>query len=161
MTPPPERNKHVASATGPAEARSLDPLVGLLQDRERTLQGLLAQLACEIQERQRISESLLTELDAERGTVNDELLVLRQWPISIDARFDRRRQRLEERHHNLQQERRQEVVERWRDVARLGREFRSWLKQHQDLIQKQKLLTPSEPGNARTHYDTTEPYQDP
>lgn len=157
---PKKRDRQVASAERPGPT-TRDPLTRLLRERERTFHELLNQLSHQIQERHRLSADVIQDLDVECRIVEDELLTLRQWPTSIDMRFDRRRQRLEEQLHGLQQERRRETVDRWRDVNRLGHELRSWRKQQQDLIQRRQLLTSYEPNPARQDYDPNTPQQDP
>ena len=50
--------------------------------------------------------------------------------------------RLERRLEALSGESRHERTRCWQDTARLTKEFRTWFKQYQDLVQRSRILKP-------------------
>ena len=130
MHPPTKGNE-------PGGSQALNRLMGR---RLQTLAGILSEIEEFGRARLGISEAVVAELDDAALELRNKLLELEHWPVGGAPHIDQLRQNLEQRHETLVRERRAEILQRWRDLAQLAQESRTWLKEHSDLAQKMDLL---------------------
>ena len=123
---------------------SLDELIG---GRVRALSDILKDIQTEIASRTQLSYLVLRHIDTYYCYLKSELHDLYRWPLGHHRSIDQRRIGIEKLLHTLHTEKRRELTQCWQDIARLRSEFRTWLKQYSDLIQRARLVlrTPATP----------------
>src|SRR5262245_25409373 len=114
----------------------------LLGDKLQTLSSFVQQVEASIRARALLSAHLRSWLDEQYLHTKNKLLLLYAWHFPTHPAVDQRRLSLERSLDALLQEARTEEVACWRDTELLHKELRHWQKQHEDLVQRVRLLTP-------------------
>ena len=70
-----------------------------------------------------------------------KLFELYTWELGRSRNVEKRRSSLEQQLDALKQEKRQEQVHCWQDIARLRTELRTWFKQYRDLMQRVRMIS--------------------
>ena len=126
----------------PPSASRISPLEKILTEKVRALSSLLQQIQHEVRGRATLMDYVVYRIDYEYCLTRARLLEVLNWTPGASRSVDQRRSVLERELAVLNVERRKQQVEAWRDVAILQREFRTWLKQYSDLMQRVRLVVP-------------------
>ena len=126
-----------------AESEENDSLENLLQEKVDSLSEILAQIDRDIKSRNDLSKEVIEQIDQHYRYLKTKYYELQEWMFGRNRWVELRRSALEKQLDVLNQEKRQEQVQCWRDIAQLTREFRDWFKQYCDLMQRIKIIIPS------------------
>jgi hypothetical protein len=119
-----------------------DSLEYLFQDKVDSLSEILAQIDRDIKSRNDLSKDVIEQIDQHYRYIKTKYYELQQWMFGHNRWVEQRRSALERQLDALDQEKRQEQIQCWRDIAQLTREFRDWFKQYCDLMQRIKIIIP-------------------
>ena len=119
-----------------------DPLENLLQEKAQCLADILGQIDLDIKSRKELSLNVIYRIYQHYCYLKSNVLELYTWELGRNRGIEIRRVRLEKQLDSLKQEKRQEQVQCWQDIAQLKKEFRTWFKQHCDLVQRVKIILP-------------------
>lgn len=117
-------------------------LEGLLEEKVRCLSDILQDIERDIKSRATLTSYVLYLISQHYCYLKSKLFELYTWQIGSNRSIENRRGRLEQQLDTLNQEKRQELVSTWQDIAALKKEFRTWFKQYTDLAQRVRLLLP-------------------
>ena len=131
----PQEREHRANRT--------DSLEGLLMEKVRCLSDILSQIAYDIEQRTLLSHHIIGHIYRHYCYVKTGLLELYQWQLGTSRSVEQRRTGIEQQLGTLIQEKRQEQVRCWQDIAQLKKEFRQWLKQYCDVVQRVRIILPN------------------
>ncbi|MDA2925106.1 hypothetical protein MYX65_10750 [Acidobacteria bacterium AH-259-L09] len=120
-----------------------------MEEKVRSLAENLEQIEKEIRKRQQLSKNLIYQIYEHYCLLKSKLLGLYFWEPGANPSIEVRRSALEKQLDTLKQEVRKEQTQCWQDLSNLKKEFRNWFKQYCDLVQRVKLITPSEIGTDR------------
>ena len=124
---PPARSAYVADHQS-APRRQAPAFVSLMQEKVRSLSSILADIEQEARHRQSVSADVIHRIYEHYTYLKAKLFELYIFPITSNRALESRRSALEKQLDALKQEDRRERVLCWQDVAKLRREFRTWLK---------------------------------
>jgi hypothetical protein len=130
-----------------ADAPERDALEDLLQEKVGTLSDTLSQIEHDIKSRQHLSQYLLADISQHYSYLKTKLYDLDNWQFGRNRSIETRRSKLEAQLDALNQEKRQEQLQCWRDTAQLTKEFRDWFKQYRDLLHRVNIILSGEPRN--------------
>lgn len=136
---PPPISAYVADHQ-PTPRRQAAAFTSLMQEKVRSLSSILADIEHEAGQRQSLSADIIQQIYEHYTYLKSKLFELYIFPITGNRALESRRSALEKQLDALKQEDRRERVLCWQDVAALRREFRTWFKQHADLVQRVKLV---------------------
>ena len=108
----------------------------LLEDKVNSLADILNQIQLDILKRQELSQSVINQVYDNYCSLRSKLFQLEFWELGVNRGIDIRRGFFEKQLDSLKQEVRKEQVQCWSDVSKLKKEFRTWLKQYSDLVQR-------------------------
>ena len=129
------------SANSPIQKQKVTTsLDDILLERLACLGGILKGIDEEARQRANLSGNIIHLIYQHYCYLKSKLHWLKLWPLSSDRAIESRRSALEKQLDALKQEKRQEQVLCWQDAAALRKEFRMWLKQYSDLMQRVKLV---------------------
>ena len=115
-------------------------LEGLLEQKADSLKAIMGDVAEDMFSRQSLSKSFIERLYVQYFYLKAKLFELSSFPIGGNRAIEGRRSTLEKQLDALLQEKRQEQVRCWQDIAALKKEFRVWMKQYRDLEQRARLV---------------------
>lgn len=119
-------------------------LENLLHEKVRSLSDILAQIALETNNREELSLKVIDKIYRHYIYLKSKLFELYGWEPGINKGIEIRRSKLEKELNTLNQEKRQEDIQCWQDIALLKKEFRDWFKQYSDLLQRVKIIVPKD-----------------
>lgn len=131
--------ENLLPSESPAERPSLE---GLLEQKINALGIILGDVARDISSRQSVSIAFIERLYVQYFYIKAKFFELSFFPIGGNRAIESRRSTLEKQLDALVQEKRQEQVRCWQDIAALKKEFRVWLKQYSDLVSRAEILMP-------------------
>jgi hypothetical protein len=134
--------RYIAVQEAQPEKEQIDSLEYLLQQKVDSLSDILAQIDRDIKSRDNLSKEVIEQIDHDYRYIKTKYFELEQWMFGHNRWVEQRRSALENQLDTLNQEKRQEQVQCWRDIAQLTREFRDWFKQYRDLMQRIKIIIP-------------------
>lgn len=116
----------------------------LFFDKSKNLKATVNALLEEIENRRKLNCSLVNDIDREKSEINSDLMQLGSLKIHYDFERDKERSKsrltLEERAQRLEEEKRKEAVDCWRDMMFLRKYLMSALKDYWDVVKRQELL---------------------
>lgn len=112
----------------------------ILDDKVECFREILSDVQTDIDARRGLSSSLTQRTYQHYQYIKSALLELSTWPIDGNRAIESRRSNLEKQLDGLKQEARTEAATCWTDVAALKKEWRTWFKQYQDLMQRVSLI---------------------
>lgn len=118
-----------------------ESLEGLLEEKVRCLSEILRKILQDIDRRNDLSVDIIYGIEQHYCHLKSKLLRLEFWELGTNAGVDARRSSLERQLDALKQAKRQERVQCWQDISVLKKEFRTWLKQYRDLVQRARLIS--------------------
>lgn len=133
----------------PDEDSKLDGLENLLADKVKCLGDILADIERDMARRADLSQYVVYLISQHYCYLKTKLFELYTWQLGSNRSIEVRRIRLEQQLDTLNNERRQELVTAWQDVAALKKEFRTWFKQYCDLAQRVRLVAANWLGAGR------------
>ena len=119
-----------------------DALEGLLTDKVRCLTDILHDIGRDIASRAKLRENVIYRIYQHYCYLKGKLFDLYTWRIDGIRAVEQRRSALEKQLDTLKQEKRQEQVQCWQDIANLKVEFRKWFKQYGDLALRVRVMLP-------------------
>ena len=117
-----------------------DTLEDLLGGKVKRLADILGQIQHEVRQRGLLCEDVIQRIYLHYSYLKSKLMELYVWPLSGNRAIEQRRNGLEKQLDALKQEKRQEQVKCWQDIAVLKVESRTWQKQYHDLVQRVRLV---------------------
>lgn len=126
-----------------------DSLERLLLEKVEALSSILRQVSSEAGGRAQLSTRIIGDIEQQYCYLKTKLFDLYSWELGRVRNVEQRRSGLEKQLDELNKQKRQEQVECWRDIAELKREFRTWLKQYCDLMQRVTLVLPQKSQRTR------------
>lgn len=122
------------------EHDKLDSLQELLLEKVSCLSDILNQIEHDIRSRKFLSENVISLIYIHYCYLKTKLFKLYSWEFGRFRNIEHRRSRLEQQLDRLKQEKRQEQVKCWQDIAFLKKESRQWFKEYCDLMQRTKII---------------------
>lgn len=119
-----------------------DSLENILQEKVHCLSDILRQIVHDIKSRKDLSLNVIYRIYQHYCYLKSNLFELYTWELGRNRGIEIRRVRLEKQLGTLKQEKRQEQIHSWQDIALLKKEFRNWFKQYRDLVQRVKIILP-------------------
>jgi len=138
---PPSRPSYFAVQNPKKDSNDEASLENLLQEKVRGLSGILVNIQHSIKSRKDLFENIVYRIYQHYCYLKGKLFEMYQWPINHSRAIEARRSGVEKQLDALKLEKRQEQVQCWQDIAELKKEFRVWLKQYCDLVQRVRLIT--------------------
>jgi hypothetical protein len=116
----------------------------LFSDKTKTLKATVNALLEEVENRRNLNLSLIDKIDSERSYINTDLIHINNQQVNYDFERDKERNKskfkLEDRVQRLEEEKRKEAVEYWRDIMFLKKDLMSALKEYWDIVKRRELL---------------------
>jgi hypothetical protein len=122
---------------------SHDFLENILRGKIGSLADILAGIETAMQDRQLLSQNFFKKADEHYLYVKNKLLELSALPFGASPFIEARRTALEHEMDAITREKRNEMIQCWHDVNDLTKEFRLWMKQHNELRQRADLIMPT------------------
>ena len=139
-------NPNNSSISNPEESSSKqssdDVLETILNKRKEFLSDSINQLNSFQQQRLQLSNHLQKSIEYYAMCQTNLILEIKSWNNGDNTAIDMRRGHLEKIRHQLQQEKRNESVQCWRDILKVDREIRELLKGYMELSIKERILKP-------------------
>jgi len=126
----------------PKENEKPESLENLLEEKVQCLSDILSQIKQDIQSRKALSLNVICRIYQHYCYLKSGLFELYLWQLGANRSVETRRFGLEKQLDSLKQEKRQEQVKCWQDIAGLKIEFRNWFEQNCDLVQRVKIILP-------------------
>jgi len=116
----------------------------LFSDKAKTLKATVNALLEEVENRRNLNLSLVDEIDREKSGINSDLINLNNLQVHYDFERDKEKNKskltLEDRVQRLEEEKRKEAVDCWRDMMFLKKYLMSALKEYWDVVKRRELL---------------------
>lgn len=116
-------------------------LEDFLEDKVQCLTDIIEHIQQEIRSREQLSQNIIHQTYEHYCLLKSKLFGLYFWEPGTNPSIDSRKSILERQLDALKQEVRKEQVQCSQDVSILNKEFRTWLKQYCDLMQRVRLVT--------------------
>ena len=114
---------------------------GIIVEKAKPFEIILDEINKSIKHRQELSRHLIHEIEYYSCYLRSQLFEFDRSYFKVSDGKEQMAQSIEKRLFAIEQERRREALECWKDTVKLKEEFWKWFKQYLDIKQKLNLIT--------------------
>jgi len=119
-------------------------LTDIITDKISFLRQILNEIDTQINNRETLKDSIVHKIDTGICYLRTKLYEIESWELGRNRNIDSRRSNIEQELEALENQKRDETRQSWRDIALLKKEHRQFFHEYRNALRRVKVILPDE-----------------